>query len=157
MHILCTYYSAFPHIRTYINAHIATSCACKLSVNMVSCGIACWCTGEDCPECDGNPAKLLCSCKGFKGYGVCSHVLAINHILRRHNVKYQVLELTGKNPGKNKGGNLKKRAAALSKQRLLQNEEDSSDAEEADLQEDVRQALLWWSTICDSTTASSPH
>ena len=101
------------------------------------------CTGEACPDCDGNPAKLLCSCKGFKGYGICSHVLAINHILRRHNVKYQVLELTGKNPGKNKGGNLKKRAAALSKQRQLQNEEDSSDAEEADLQEDVRQALLW--------------
>ena len=70
-------------------------------------------------------------------------MLAINHILRAHNVKYQVLELTGKNPGKNKGGNLKKRAAALSKQRQLQNEEDSSDAEEADLQEDVRQALLW--------------
>jgi len=53
------------------------------------------------------------------------------------------LELTGKNPGKNKGGNLRKRAAALSKQRQLQNESDSSDAEEADREEEVRQALLW--------------
>ena len=99
------------------------------------------CTGEACPDCDGNPAKVLCSCKGFKGYGICSHVLAINHILRAHNVKYQVLELTGKLPGKNKGGNLKKRAAALSKQRQLANEE-SSDSSDADAEE-VRQALLW--------------
>ena len=101
--------------------------------------------GEPCPVCDGNPAKLLCSCKGFKGHGICSHVLAINHILRHHNVKYQVLKLTGKLPGKEAGGNLKKKAAALSKQRQLQNEEDdSSDAEEADLQQEVRRALLWW-------------
>ena len=70
--------------------------------------------------------------------------MAINHILRHHNVKYQVLKLTGKLPGKEAGGNLKKKAAALSKQRQLQNEEDdSSDAEEADLQQEVRRALLW--------------
>ena len=56
-------------------------------------------------------------------------------------MKYQVLELTGKLPGKNKGGNLKKRAAALSKQRQLANEE-SSDSSDADAEE-VRQALLW--------------
>ena len=101
-------------------------------------------TGEACPTCDGNPLKLLCSCKGFKGHGICSHVLAINHILRAHNVKYQVLELTGKLPGKNKGGNLKKKAAALSKQRQLQNEEvDSSDASDDAHEEEVRLALLW--------------
>ena len=34
------------------------------------------------PDCTLNPAQLNCpSCKGFKLYGICSHVLAVNHIL----------------------------------------------------------------------------
>ena len=34
-----------------------------------------------CPPSNLNPKKLVCSCKGFRGNGICSHVLAINHYL----------------------------------------------------------------------------
>ena len=40
------------------------------------------------PECDLNPRRLDCLyCKGFKGVGICSHVLAINHILKEINLR----------------------------------------------------------------------
>ena len=46
------------------------------------------------PSCSGNPAELNCpTCKGFKHIGICSHVLAINHILQRYNVKYALKAL----------------------------------------------------------------
>ena len=42
-----------------------------------------------CPFCHYNPGSLTCpSCKGFKHVGICSHVLAINHILEHIDVKY---------------------------------------------------------------------
>ena len=43
--------------------------------------------GLQCPECDGNPAQLICLCKGFKHVGICSHVLAVNHTIKAHNVE----------------------------------------------------------------------
>ena len=34
------------------------------------------------PECELNVAKLCCpTCKNFKLYGICSHVVAVNHLL----------------------------------------------------------------------------
>ena len=30
----------------------------------------------------GRPLCLLCTCKGFKHYHICSHVLAISHVLK---------------------------------------------------------------------------
>ena len=43
------------------------------------------------PDCEGNPALLDCpTCKAFKGLGICSHVLTINHILKQFNVRYQL-------------------------------------------------------------------
>ena len=47
------------------------------------------------PECEsGNPAKLDCaSSKGFKSYGIDSHVLAINHILGEIDLDYLLGEL----------------------------------------------------------------
>ena len=39
------------------------------------------------PACSMNPAQFDCpTCKGFKSYGICSHVLAINHILEQIDV-----------------------------------------------------------------------
>ena len=32
-----------------------------------------------CPECDMNPGKLLCSCKGYRHIGICAHCIAVNH------------------------------------------------------------------------------
>ena len=46
-----------------------------------------------CVECEWNPANLICSCKGNKGYGICSHVLGLNHILKKFNVKYQLASM----------------------------------------------------------------
>ena len=42
------------------------------------------------PRCELNPMRLDCQlCKGFKSYGVCSHVLALNHILQKVNLRRQ--------------------------------------------------------------------
>ena len=60
------------------------------------------------PECDLNPGKFNCPhCKGFKQYGICSHVLAINHILMEINLRRELMEI-GKSTLKKKdkgGGN----------------------------------------------------
>ena len=80
------------------------------------------------PDCEGNPALLDCpTCKAFKGVGICSHVLAINHILKRFNVRYQLATI-GKKTDKLKKGPSKKNTPAL--ERIPQREPDSSDEEE---------------------------
>jgi hypothetical protein len=80
------------------------------------------------PDCEGNPALLDCpTCKAFKGVGICSHVLAINHILKQFNVRYQLATI-GKRTDKSKKGPSKKITPAL--ERIPQREPDSSDEEE---------------------------
>ena len=66
------------------------------------------------------------TCKAFKGVGICSHVLAINHILKQFNVRYQLATI-GKKTEKTHylGG---KKTPAL--ERVPQREPDSSDEEE---------------------------
>ena len=78
-------------------------------------------------ECEGNPTRHACSCKGFKGYGICSHVLALNHILKKFNVRHQVRSI-GKRTTKTAGGNTVRPLPALVRAptRVL----DSSDEEE---------------------------
>ena len=57
------------------------------------------------PECEGNPCKYDCpTCKGFKHIGICSHVLAINHILQKFNVRYQMLPIGQRTEKKRMGG-----------------------------------------------------
>ena len=71
---------------------------------------------------------LTChACKSFKGHGICSHVLAINHMLKSFNVRYQLLTI-GKAASKKSGGNIKKVLPALEK--APRREPDSSDEEE---------------------------
>ena len=36
--------------------------------------------------CRLNPITLLCTCKGFKHHAICSHVLAISHVLKGINI-----------------------------------------------------------------------
>ena len=56
------------------------------------------------PECDLNPCKFNCPhCKGFKQYGICSHVLAINHILMKINLRRELMEIGKKTMLKKKG------------------------------------------------------
>ena len=46
------------------------------------------------PACEGNPGgHYCCSCKSFKHSGICSHVLAISHILKNFNIRYQLRRL----------------------------------------------------------------
>ena len=81
-------------------------------------------------ECEGNPGKYVCDCKGFKGHGICSHVLAINHMLQKVNLRRLIAEM-GKSRISTRpdgtGGNRKSSVPALEKARHV--EEDSSDEE----------------------------
>ena len=69
-------------------------------------------------------------CKSFKGVGICSHVLAINHILKEFNVRYELKSI--------QTGASKKAAAKAGKQlkplpaleRAPVADPDSSDEEE---------------------------
>ena len=86
-----------------------------------------------CVECEMNPLKLVCSCKSCKGYGICSHILAVNHILREYNVRYELHQI-GKSAAKHKGsGNQMRPPPALT--RAPQREPDSSDEEDQRLLE----------------------
>ena len=87
--------------------------------------------------CEGNHFELVCDCKGFKGYGICSHVLAINHILKGFNVRYQLARMgqrkaLTKSANKAKPGRLTNPAPALTRE---QQGDDSSDEEEQRLLE----------------------
>lgn len=50
-------------------------------------------------ECDGGQPgqvrlRICVACKEFKGgFGICSHVLAINHIKKKHNLRYELKTL----------------------------------------------------------------
>ena len=94
------------------------------------------------PECDLNPRKLDCLyCKGFKGVGICSHVLAINHILKEINLRREVMEIGASSSRKDSshngkrigGGNRKAPIPALT--RAPTRDADSSDEEQERLLE----------------------
>ena len=73
-----------------------------------------------------NPFELDCMhCKGFKSYGICSHVLAVNHMLKKVNLRRELMEI-GQGVHK-KGGNRKKNVPALT--RAPTQQPDSSDEE----------------------------
>jgi hypothetical protein len=78
------------------------------------------------PKCEFNPAGLDCvHCKGFKGHGICSHVLAINHILKEVNLR-RLLVRIGLKPAKLHG---RKANVAPALVRQPVGEPDSSDEE----------------------------
>jgi hypothetical protein len=82
-------------------------------------------------KCQGNPSKYEClACKSFKGVGICSHVLAVNHILSHFNVRYELksIQTAASKKAAAKGGNTYKPAPALKRARVA--EPDSSDEEE---------------------------
>ena len=82
------------------------------------------------PKCEGNPAELECvGCKGFKHVGICSHVLACNHILKKFNVRYQLMQLSKKKKKGVSGGYWKGVRPALTREEP----EDSSDEEQQEL------------------------
>ena len=101
--------------------HLANVC---MSIQYVQAATAEW----GVPECELNPGKFDCLyCKGFKSYGICSHVLAMNHILQAVNVRRQVAALGTSNRKKAQRGNNMRPLAALTRETR---ERDSSDEEE---------------------------
>ena len=87
--------------------------------------------GYEVLTCDGNPCKYEClACKTFKGVGICSHVLAINHILQKFNLRYELKQLQTRASKKQaaKGGNTKRPLPALQRAPVAQ--PDSSDEED---------------------------
>ena len=87
-----------------------------------------------CVECEGNIAGYVCDCKACKGYctaRICSHLLAINHILKHFNVRYQLHGIGSSNRSKSGPGQgrLPNPEPALQRARIAR-EPDSSDEEQ---------------------------
>ena len=82
--------------------------------------------------CEGNPCGFVCqACKAFKQVGICSHVLTINHMMTRFNVRFQLKSIQT-NALKKKAGLMgnKRKAPLPALQREPQVAPDSSDEEE---------------------------
>ena len=83
-------------------------------------------------ECDLNTAKQRCFCKGFNHVGICSHVIAVNHVLGEIDLNDILKSLGSAKNKKGKGGNRKHKLPALQREkpqdRLAYS--DSSDEEE---------------------------
>ena len=85
------------------------------------------------PLCEANVAKLdHPGCKAFKGHGICSHVLAVNHMLTQYDVRRQLRTIgksaASKEQSKKGGRPAAKPLPAL--QRAPVREPDSSDEED---------------------------
>ena len=79
------------------------------------------------PPCELNPASLDCQqCKSFKSVGICSHVLALNHILKCINLRREIMEI-GKSSRRGHGGNQQRVPPALERAEVA--EDNSSDEE----------------------------
>lgn len=61
--------------------------------------------GRGCPMCEFNPLYLVCTCKGFRHVGICSHVLVVNHWLDAIDVSYLTGQISG---GKRAKGGFRK-------------------------------------------------
>ena len=48
-----------------------------------------------CAPCDMNPGELVCSCKGYRHIGICSHCIAVNHWAEEHDLHEIMLSLEG--------------------------------------------------------------
>ena len=90
LRILSVFFTYFPRILSLYSGGIVHEIAFQRPMK---------CSELDCP-----------TCKGFKSYGICSHVLAINHILKQIDVGHQLKALHQKS---RKGGNRKQTRAAM--------------------------------------------
>ena len=83
-------------------------------------------------ECELNTAKQRCFCKGFNHVGICSHVIAVNHVLGEIDLHDILGTLAGKKSRKGKGGNRYHKLPALQREPTQEQlaYSDSSDEEE---------------------------
>ena len=84
--------------------------------------------GQSVLPCEGNPCGFDCkACKAFKQVGICSHVLTINHMLTRFNVRFQLKSI--QTNALKKAGQRGSRKLLPALQRAPHVEPDSSDEE----------------------------
>jgi hypothetical protein len=84
--------------------------------------------GQSVLPCEGNPCGFDCkACKAFKQVGICSHVLTINHMLLRFNVRFQLKAI--QTNALKKAGQRGSRKLVPALQRAPHVEPDSSDEE----------------------------
>ena len=74
-----------------------------------------------------NPTQHVCTCKTCRLYGICKHILAINHILKKVNVRYELRTIGKSAAGTKGGGNGMRPVPALTRAPAPQ--PDSSDEE----------------------------
>jgi len=60
-----------------------------------------------------NPGKLLCSCKGFRHIGICTHSIAVNHWTREVDLDTIMKSLDGGKKRKRGGYNAAPRPALI--------------------------------------------
>jgi hypothetical protein len=108
-------------------AEIAEVCSALVVVKTAS-------TPGSCIPCKANPFNFVCSCKGSRKSGMCSHILLVTHVemkclpQRQRNPLCNLHHMIGKIAGGKKGVGGKTRGRTV-KHCLLP--EDSSDEEEA--------------------------
>ena len=69
--------------------------------------------GRTCPPCPANPGELVCTCKGFRHVGICSHVIAVNHWLGKHDLAQLMGTISGEKKRKRGGFNKGVRPALI--------------------------------------------
>ena len=90
-------------------------------------------------ECYANPGRWVCDCKGNKNYGICSHVLATNHILKGFNIRKELTEIGKSKSGTKNGQDGNRKAVEPALKRMAARPADSSDEEEERILEQGRQ------------------
>ena len=59
--------------------------------------------GRACPPCNVNPSQLVCTCKGSRHIGICSHAIVVNHWLESIDLNEIMMDIGGERKQK-KGG-----------------------------------------------------
>jgi len=90
------------------------------------------CLTSSSPSSEGNPGRFVCSCKSCKNYGICSHILAVNHIRKDFDVRRHLLTFGKRKVSATRGKGRLAPAPAL--QHASQPDPGSSDEEQERLQ-----------------------
>ena len=79
-----------------------------------------------CVPCRANPMRLICTCKGSRKIGVCSHVIAVNARCKAYSIQRELMKMQ-------KAGSKKRRQATGRRQM----QPASSDSEASDVDDDL--------------------
>lgn len=88
---------------------------------------------KSCLPCRSNPMKLVCTCKGSRKIGICSHIIAVNHRCAVINIGSELMHMEKK----------RKRGKGRAKQAVgrRQVQPDSSEDEASEIDSDLENYL----------------